>query len=174
MRDFYQGSRAVEKGTYGFTISSALRASPERVWAHASSWAGVNRELWPLLSMTEPGGHPTLATLPLGRTAFRSWCLLFGLIPIDFDDVLLVEREEGRGFLEESRLFSATLWRHRRTIRPEGAGCLLVDELVFTPRQGFVGPVLAALARVTFENRHRVLRRVFGAQQAVPGQHLTA
>src|SRR5262245_17438070 len=111
---------------WSFTISTPLRASAEQVWAHASTFAGVNRELWPLLRMTFP---PALARLtpeqfPVGRTAFRSWLLLFGLVPVDFDDIQLVELEPGQGFSEVSRMLSMREWRHRRTVTPAGEGCV--------------------------------------------------
>jgi hypothetical protein len=66
------------RGSYSFTIASCLRSSAARVWEHASTFAGVNRELWPLARMTF---LPALEQLtpgpaPLGRAAFRSWVLL--------------------------------------------------------------------------------------------------
>ena len=50
------------------------RAPAERVWAHASTFAGVNRELWPLARMTFPPAMSRLTpeAFPVGRTAFRS------------------------------------------------------------------------------------------------------
>src|SRR5262249_34383059 len=103
--------------SHSFTISTALRAPAERVRAHASTFAGVNRELGPLVYMTYPSAVPALTpeAFPVGRTAFRSWILLFGLVPIEFDDIALVELEPGRGFSEVSRTFSMRQWRHRRT-----------------------------------------------------------
>ncbi len=63
---------------YTFAIATALSASPERVWGHASSFAGVNRELWPLARMTYPAAMKRLTpdTVPLARVAFHSWILL--------------------------------------------------------------------------------------------------
>jgi len=52
------------------------------------------------------------------RPAFRSWILLFGLIPVDFDDITLVELEPGRGFHERSRLLTMREWHHRRNLIP--------------------------------------------------------
>ena len=42
------------RGSYSFTIATRLRSPTAQVWAHASSFAGVNRELWPLARMTFP------------------------------------------------------------------------------------------------------------------------
>src|SRR3954469_7034553 len=91
---------------HSFTISTPLRASAEQVWDHASTFAGVNRELWPLVRMTYPRALSRLTpdAFPLGRTAFRSWILLFGLLPVEYDDLTLVELEPGRGFSEVSQL----------------------------------------------------------------------
>src|SRR5262249_48624740 len=51
-----------------FRIASQLRAPAEQVWAHATSMAGINHELAPLLRMTHPPGMSTLGDLspPLG------------------------------------------------------------------------------------------------------------
>lgn len=150
-------------GSYSFTVASTLRAPADRVWDHASSFAGINRELWPLVHMTHPRGRGRLTpeTVPLGQTAFRSWLLLFGLFPVDYDDLTLIALEPGRGFDERSRLFSATQWRHRRTLTPAGEDCVLEDEVMFVPRWPWAGPLLAWVFRRVFEWRHRNLRRLF-------------
>jgi len=149
--------------TYHFVIETALRASAARVWDHASSMAGVNRELWPLVQMTYPPTMKRLTpeTVPLRRRAFRSWLLLFGLLPIEYDDLTLIELEPGRGFLEVSRLFSMREWRHRRTVLPTAEGCILRDEVDCTPRWPWSGPFLVPLFRFVFALRHRALRRLF-------------
>jgi hypothetical protein len=151
-------------GPYVFTIASPLRAPAARVWAHASDFAGINRELWPLARMTYPAALARLTpeTVPLGRRAFRSWVLLFGLIPVDFDDITLVELEPGRGFYEVSRLFSMREWRHRRTLTPTSEGCIVRDEIACIPRWRWAGPLLVRLFRLAFGLRHRALRRLFG------------
>jgi ligand-binding SRPBCC domain-containing protein len=151
--------------SYSFTISTALRASAERVWAHASTFAGVNRELGPLVCMTYPSAMASLTpgAFPVGRTAFRSWILLFGLVPIEFDDIALAGLEPGRGFDEVSRTLSMREWRHRRTITPAAGGCVVRDDLVVVPRWHWTGRLLAWVYRRVFELRHRALRRLFGA-----------
>lgn len=150
---------------YAFAISSRLRAPADRVWARASTFAGVNRELRPLFRMTYPPTHAriTPGAFPPGRPGFRSWVLLFGLVPVDFDDVTLAELEPGRGFLEVSRLGSMHEWSHRRTVSPVAGGCVVRDEVSFVPRLRWVGPVLLGAFRLTFELRHCNLRRAFGA-----------
>ena len=149
--------------SYSFAIESSLRASPERIWDHASSFSEINRELWPL-RMTHPAAVPRLApeVIPLGRRAFRSWILLFGFIPVEYDDFTIVELEPGRGFSEVSRLFTMREWRHRRTLVATAEGCLVRDEIAFIPRWRFAGPILFRMYRFAFTRRHRVLRRLFG------------
>lgn len=161
----FGGSKAVAD-SYSFTITSALRASAARLWDHAGTFAGVNRELWPLCQMTYPLALARLtpAAVPLGRRAFRSWILLFGLIPVEFDDLMLVELEPGRGFSEVSRMFAVREWRHRRTLTPVAGGCALCDEVAFVPRWSWMGLVLWWVYRRVFEWRHRYLRRRFGSR----------
>jgi ligand-binding SRPBCC domain-containing protein len=152
-------------GAYSFTIRTRLRSSAAQVWEHASTFAGVNRELWPLVCMTYPPslGRLTPETIPLGRTAFRSWVLLLGLVPVEFDDLMLLELEPGRGFSECSRLPTIREWRHRRTITSAGEGCVVRDEVAFVPRWRYTGPLLAWVYRGIFAWRHSSLRRLFGS-----------
>jgi hypothetical protein len=151
--------------SFSFSIESTLRASAAEVWAHAGSMAGVNRELWPLAQMTYPRRQARLMpdTVPLGRPAFRSWILLFGLLPIDYSDVTLLGLEPGVAFNEVSTLGSMRLWRHRRTLLPTAQGCIVRDETFGEPRFPWMTPLLSAAYRLTFEQRHRYLRRIFGA-----------
>jgi ligand-binding SRPBCC domain-containing protein len=160
-------------GLFSFTVASTLRAPADRVWDHASSFAGINRELWPLVRMTHPHGRERLTpeTVPLGRRAFRSWLLLFGLVPVDYDDLTLIALDPGRGFHEVSRLFSASEWRHRRTLTPVNEGCVVEDEVTFVPRWRWAGPLLAWVYRQTFELRHRNLRRLFRRHSQGRRQH---
>jgi ligand-binding SRPBCC domain-containing protein len=150
-----------------FTISTPLQASVEQVWNHASTFAGVNRELWPLARMTCPVAFQRLTpdAFPLGRTAFRSWILLFGLLPVEYDDFTLVELEPGRGFYEVSQLLTLREWRHRRSVRAAEVGCVLRDEIVLVPRWPGAGWLLAWIYRRVFAWRHRRLRRLFGSPQ---------
>jgi ligand-binding SRPBCC domain-containing protein len=151
-------------GPYSFTFASHLKAPAERVWAHASTFEGVNRELWPLARMTYPARFAALTpeVVPLGQVAFRSWVLLFGLVPVDYDDITLVELEPGRGFSEVSRMMALREWRHRRTITPQGETCTLHDEIALLPRWRLAGPLQARAFRLVFALRHRALRRLFG------------
>ena len=82
---------------------------------------GINDELAPLLRMTVPRGLDRLDLHGLGPGPLgRSWLLLFGLIPVDYDQLGLERIEPGRGFLERSTMLSQRLWEHERTIEPAG------------------------------------------------------
>jgi len=144
---------------------SVLAAEPEAVWARASTFEGVNDELRPLMRMTAPARVRALdpAEVVLGERIFRSWVLLFGVIPIDYDDLTLIALEPGRGFHERSRMLSMRVWEHERTLEPVGDSATRVsDRLSFEPRVPGFGPLLERFIRITFRHRHRRLRRRFG------------
>jgi len=69
-----------------------------------------------------------------GKPLFRSWILLFGIIPIDRSDLTLLRLEDGRGFVEQSPMLSMSLWRHVRTLEADGETNAVTDELTFRPR----------------------------------------
>jgi ligand-binding SRPBCC domain-containing protein len=147
--------------------SSLLAAAPEAVWARVSTPAGINHELRPLMRMTFPRWVERLdpETVPIGRRLFRSWVLLFGVVPFDYDDITLVRVDPGRGFLERSRMLTQRLWEHERTLEPAGDGCLITDRVRFEPRLP-VGALVLPLVRLVFRHRHRRLRRAFGGRPA--------
>jgi hypothetical protein len=146
-----------------FSIGSRLQAEPAAVWERATSAEGINAELGPLLRMTVPRGAESLDLHglepgPLGR----SWLLLFGLIPIDYDQIGLARIEPGRGFLERSTMLTQRLWEHERTIEADAGGATLVDRLAWEPRLPLPGRALRPLIATVFGHRHRQLRRHFG------------
>ena len=144
---------------------SVLAATPEAVWERVSTFEGINDELGPVLRMTAPARVRRLepAEVVLGERIFRSWVLLFGVLPIDYDDLTLIALEPGRGFHERSRMLSMRVWEHERTLEPDGAtGCLVRDRLSFEPRLPGMGPLLERIVRATFKHRHVRLRRRFG------------
>jgi ligand-binding SRPBCC domain-containing protein len=149
---------------YEFSARSRLDAPAELVWERISTMEGVNDELRPLARMTHPPGVDRLdpALAELGEPAFRSWVLLLGLLPVDYDDITIVRLDPGRGFLERSRLGTQRLWEHERRIEPSGGGCVLVDRVGHEPRLPFAERLQSALLRQVFLHRHRRLRRRFG------------
>jgi hypothetical protein len=151
------------------TVASRLLARPDRVWDRVITPAGINDELRPILRMTVPGGLERLdpAAVELGRPLGRSWVLLFGVIPCDIDEITLVRLEEGRGFLERSRMLSQRTWEHERTLEPAAeGGCLLTDRVRWEPRLSLPGAPLRPLFRAIFRHRHARLRRRFGGVPA--------
>jgi ligand-binding SRPBCC domain-containing protein len=147
---------------------SRLEATPAAVWERVITPEGINHELMPLMRMTIPRGVDTLdpATVPLGERLFRSWVLLFGVIPFDYDDIGLVRFEPGRGFHERSTMLTQRLWEHERTLEPDGEGCLVTDRLRFEPRAAVPVGVTRRLVTATFAHRHRRLRGYFGGAPA--------
>ena len=153
---------------YEFQVASRVDAPRSEVWARVSSMEGVNDELAPVLRMTHP---PEVADLnphnvPLGERLFRSWILLFGVLPFDYDDLVLVRVDPDRGFLERSSMLSQRVWEHERTLEDAEEGCLVTDRIRFVPRPPLVGALLRPLLRAFFRHRHRRLRRRFGGEPA--------
>jgi len=114
-----------------FRIATTLAAAPAAVWERAMSAEGINAELGPLLRMTTPRGLNALDLRSLGPGPLgRSWLLLLGLVPFDYDEIGLEWIEPGRGFLERSTMLTQRLWEHERTIEPAaGGGATLVDRV---------------------------------------------
>ena len=152
-----------------FHLTSRLLAPAGRVWAHATDMEGVNFELAPLLRMTYPKGPRSLEgrEVPLGAPLFRSVILLFGVLPIDYDDVTFESLETGRRFVERSPTMSQRVWRHERTVESVGEGCSVRDRITFEPRLPGMGAVLAPALQLLFRNRHRKLVQRFGGEAGV-------
>ena len=153
---------------WSFSFETRLGADAAAVWAHAVSIEGVNRELAPLARMTAPPGLRRLdgSDLVLGQRLLRSWILAFGVLPIDYDDLTLVELEPGRRFLERSPMLSQRLWQHERTVDPIPGGCVVRDTVHFEPRLRWLGYLQLPVFRLVFANRHRRLARIFGAARS--------
>jgi ligand-binding SRPBCC domain-containing protein len=150
-------------GVCEFAISSHLAAPSAIVWRHAVSPNGVNREFRPLLRMTFPDGiEDVTAAWASGKRLFRSWLLLGGVLPIDYDDLAFVEVEPGRRFLERSVLCSQRLWEHERVIEPLEHGCRVTDRIRFVPRLAWTRAACMRVFPGVFRLRHRNLRRLFG------------
>lgn len=156
--------------------SSLLALPAERMWERATTPAGINHELRPILRMTMPRElrGVTLEEFPVGRPAGRSWILLGGVLPVDFDDLCLVELEPPRRFLERSSTLAFSLWEHERLIEPDEDGCRVTDRLGFELRRGLRAvPGAAAIARAIvgtlFSHRHRRLRSLIERGEAIGG-----
>ena len=146
-------------------FSSELRAEADEVWAAATDFAGINDELRPLMRMTAPKGRRTLTAdqIEPGRRLFRSWLLLLGVVPVDYDDLTITELGPGHRFQERSRMLSATVWEHERVVEPAAVGtCRVTDRVSFTGRTAVHAAVLRRVVPRLFDHRHRRLRRRFG------------
>ena len=140
--------------------TTLVAAPAERVWEQVTTIEGVNEELRPWLRMTVPRGARgmSLEDVELGRRAGRSWLLLGGVLPVDYDDVTLVERGPGMRFLERSPLGSMRSWQHERLVEPAGEGaCEVTDRLEFEPRLRAARRPARAIVERLFAHRHRRL-----------------
>lgn len=154
----------VAQNRHELTISSQLAAPPGVVWDRVTTLQGIRDEMRPLIRMTLPGGIESLdpATVRLGEPLGRSWLLLFGLIPFDYDELCLVRIDPGRGFLERSRMLSQRVWEHERTIEPDAGGCTITDRVAWEPRGPLPASWLAPVIGWFFRHRHSRLLKRFG------------
>lgn len=151
-----------------FEITTVLRAPPEAVWARASSVEGIRDELRPLADMTFPASIEALneATVPLGERLCRSWILLFGVLPVEYDDVTLVELEPGRRFLERSQMLTLREWRHERIVEPHPDGSTMTDRLSWDARLPLPDALVRSIVATLFRHRHRRLAAYWGVTRA--------
>jgi hypothetical protein len=147
-------------------------AAPARdVWARAITPEGINDELAPWLRMTVPRGlrGATIDDVRVGEALGRSWVLLAGVLPVDWDDLRLAELEPGRRFLECSSMLSMRVWEHERIVEPARQDAATVtDRLRFELRRPLAWlpgshRLAAAIVRRLFAHRHRRLAAHFGA-----------
>ncbi len=154
--------------TISFRFESKLHASTERVWEWITSVQGISAEMWPFLRMTVPKGTVSLndVAIKLGVRMFRSYVFLFGILPIDYSDITLLELNIGEGFIEQSPMGSMKLWRHTRRIVPcpsDPNAVLLVDQLTFQPRMA--SRLVKRFIHRVFVHRHNVLKANLGGAQ---------
>jgi len=159
---------ALPDGWDTISVESRLEgARADAMWERVCSPAGINDELLPLLRMTMPRRYrgSRLDQVPVGERLGRSWILLFGVLPIDYDDVVLAEVDPGRRFLERSRTATTRVWQHERIIEPDRDAVVVRDRVSFCVR----APLRVLRARrvyrraiqAIFDRRHRRLRRRF-------------
>lgn len=143
--------------------TSTVPRDAAEVWARVTTPAGIRAELLPWLSMTTPPGlrgrNVGDAADVLGQPLGKAWLLLFGVLPVDYDDMTIVGLVPGRSFHERSRMMLLSPWEHERTVTPTDGGCVVHDRLTFVPRLGVVGPVARRIVGALFGHRHRRLLR---------------
>ncbi len=157
--------------TATFEITTRVAAPAAEVWAAALSPEGINYELGPWVSMAMPKGiEPGMSIndAPLGQPLGRSWIRVAKVLPVDYDDLCLVERGPGLRFLERSQLGSARHWQHEREVVPTGdATCEITDRLELELRAPLraIGATAVAqrIIKALFTHRHRRLRQRWGS-----------
>jgi len=108
-----------------------------------------------------PGINDLTAAWRPGERLFRSWLLVGGLLPVEYDDVVFQEVEPGQRFLERSSLLTQRLWEHERTIEPTRQGSRVTDRVRFVPRLPWLAALYGPVFQAVFRWRHRKLRRLF-------------
>jgi len=151
-------------------FTSVLDAAPDVVWDRVVRVSGANDELWPFARMTAPSFVDRLTGPGNGcLPPFRSWFLLFGVVPIDRRTIQFEVLDEGRLVESSSSRFNGN-WRHERAASAGvGGSTVLVDTLVIESRGRLVDSFTRASLTSTFRRRHRRLRRHF-ARAAAPRQ----
>ncbi|RLV56753.1 steryl acetyl hydrolase [Aeromicrobium phragmitis] len=160
------GAGAVPGATWHFEQQVTVNAPAAEVWARVVTPEGINDEMRPVMTMTLPRGAQsvTIDTITVGQPIGRAPLRLGGLIPFEYDDLLVAELEPGRRFREESTMLSMRAWIHDRTVEPAGNRTVVTDRVTFEPRLplSVAGPVLSGVIQAFFAHRHRRLRRYFG------------
>jgi ligand-binding SRPBCC domain-containing protein len=114
------------------------------------------------MTMPRSARGMTVDTVPLNVVLGRAWIRLFGLIPIDYDALSIIELEPGRYFHEKSTMASMRHWEHERTLTLLDDGTTRVtDRITFEPRMPGVGAIFGRVFLAFFEHRHRRLTRHF-------------
>jgi ligand-binding SRPBCC domain-containing protein len=144
------------------TVTSHLEAPVEEVWASASSFEGINREMSPLLQMIPPNDvrldDESIATRGIVPVKLRG---PFS-VPLGSYPLRMMEIEVGGGFLEQTRMLPFLLWQHERRLSTSASGTVVTDSLGWDWRARRLDGIVAALVRRFFNHRHRQLRREFG------------
>ncbi|WP_433786158.1 hypothetical protein ACQPX6_05950 [Actinomycetospora sp. CA-101289] len=156
------------RGRWSFERSSVVAAPPDVVWRRVVTPAGIDDEMRPWMSMTLPRADLAVDTVCVGEPVGRAWLRLFGVVPFDYDDLVVTELEPGRRFLEESSMASMRRWVHERTVEAAPRGTAVTDRVALTPRAPLVvlGPLLRRVVSAFFAHRHRRLQRHFGRAEA--------
>lgn len=147
---------------------SHLTAPASQVWERVITAEGINDEMRPWLTMSLPPSLPagSLDHASLGVPLGRAWLRAFGVVPFEWDDLVLAELEPGRRFHEVSSMMTARRWEHERTLTPTGTQSTRIhDRVLFEARLGgqAVEALMHVLVSAVFTHRHRRLRRRFGA-----------
>jgi ligand-binding SRPBCC domain-containing protein len=150
--------------------ASVIDAPIDSVWRRITSQDGINDEMGPYLKMTMPRSFRgrSIGDVTPGTRIGKSYLLLFGVIPVGFDDITIAKIEPGRMFREESRMTGMRIWVHHRTLEPTngtaGEKTIVTDVISVAPR-ALLGLIPGSSTLVStilghfFAHRHRRLAR---------------
>ena len=147
-----------------FERSSVVPAPADSVWERVTSPAGINDEMRPWMTMTMPRSvrGMSVASVPLNVVLGRAWLRLFGLIPLDYDALSIIDLVPGRRFHEKSTMASMRRWEHERTLTPlDEEMTRVTDRITFETRLPGSSALFARLLPAFFGHRHRRLARRF-------------
>ena len=150
---------------FSFRLKTNVAANPNSVWQHMTSIAGVNREFFPLLKMTGSRKYQRLDdhSEMLGKQLFRSWILLFGIVPVEYDDLCIIELVPGKKFVEASSMLMQKKWRHERSIEAlPDFGSTIEDHICFEARFPILAPISYPIILALFKYRHFRLQQILG------------
>jgi ligand-binding SRPBCC domain-containing protein len=163
-----------------FESTTEIPATCDAVWQRVTTPEGINYELWPVMRMTVPKAlrGVTLHDIELRTRIGRSWFLLFGFLPFDFDDIVIAELGPGYRFRETSTMLSIARWEHERVLNPRNDHCDLTDRVKFEMRRPmrFIPGMERAIAeglKALFDHRHRRLAAWFNDQSGALGSPTT-
>lgn len=147
-----------------FELTTELACDAGTAWARMTTMEGINDEFRPLLKMTAPAAvrEAGLSAVVPGERICRSWLLLFGVIPVDYDDLVLESIGPGTEFHERSTMLTQRLWHHDRVVRDTDQGCTVTDHVAWESRLPIPGALQRPIFKFVFRYRHRRLQRRFG------------
>lgn len=168
-----------QPGRTGLRRWTLVPAAQLDVWRWVTTPEGINDEIRPVLRMTVPRALrgvsiDDLEPGPVGR----SWFLLGGIVPVDFDAISLEVIDGPRSFREHSHMLTFSDWIHERRVRRVTDTVSLVEDRVSWVGRGPVNrtrPMRWLQRRgltALFGHRHRRLVRHFApsaAPEAVEG-----
>lgn len=145
-----------------FLVSSRLSVQPDKFWGEQSI-ATVNVELSPWIYMSAPAAWQSLRLKEWDGSGqlFRSWVLLFGLIPVDCHTFGTIDLSQHMKFVERSSSLFNNIWQHERIAKTVPGGGEVIDKVSFTPRVRWLSPVLRTIYVLVFQHRHAKLRALY-------------
>lgn len=83
-------------------------------------------------------------------------------VPLGRYPLRIKRLEEGKGFLEQTKMLPFLLWQHEREIESESGSTRITDQLGWRWKVTVFDPVFRVGVRLFFRHRHRQLNRRFG------------